>query len=118
MPEIERDGEELPRLSLGVGCDSSAQGDKVIYVCVYVCVCVCVCVCACVRVCVRAYVRLCVVCICVLCVLCYSRTSVTVYWAHVGFARSLICGAVQAARSCSPTSIASFIKSPSCFLKA
>ena len=30
MPEIERDGEELPRLSPGVGCDSTAQGDKVI----------------------------------------------------------------------------------------
>ena len=29
MPEIERDGEELPRLSPGVGCDSTAQGDKV-----------------------------------------------------------------------------------------
>ena len=28
MPEIERDGEELPRLSPGVGCDSTAQGDK------------------------------------------------------------------------------------------
>ena len=28
-PEIERDGEELPRLSPGVGCDSTAQGDKV-----------------------------------------------------------------------------------------
>ena len=27
MPEIERDGEELPRLSPGVGCDSTAQGD-------------------------------------------------------------------------------------------
>ena len=26
---IERDGEELPRLSPGVGCDSTAQGDKV-----------------------------------------------------------------------------------------
>ncbi len=25
MPEIERDGEELPRLSPGVGCDSTAQ---------------------------------------------------------------------------------------------
>ena len=25
-PEIERDGEELPRLSPGVGCDSTAQG--------------------------------------------------------------------------------------------
>ena len=32
MPEIERDGEELPRLSPGVGCDSTAQGDKVIHV--------------------------------------------------------------------------------------
>ena len=31
MPEIERDGEELPRLSPGVGCDSTAQGDKVMY---------------------------------------------------------------------------------------
>ena len=29
-PEIERDGEELPRLSPGVGCDSTAQCDKVI----------------------------------------------------------------------------------------
>ena len=29
MPEIELDGEELPRLSPGVGCDSTAQGDKV-----------------------------------------------------------------------------------------
>ena len=29
MPGIERDGEELPRLSPGVGCDSTAQGDKV-----------------------------------------------------------------------------------------
>ena len=29
MPEIERDGEELPRLSPGVGCDSTAQGNKV-----------------------------------------------------------------------------------------
>ena len=29
MPEIEWDGEELPRLSPGVGCDSTAQGDKV-----------------------------------------------------------------------------------------
>ena len=29
MPEIERDGEELPRLSPVVGCDSTAQGDKV-----------------------------------------------------------------------------------------
>ena len=28
MPEIERDGEELPRLSPGVGCDSTAQGDN------------------------------------------------------------------------------------------
>ena len=28
-PEIERDGEELPRPSPGVGCDSTAQGDKV-----------------------------------------------------------------------------------------
>ena len=28
-PEIERHGEELPRLSPGVGCDSTAQGDKV-----------------------------------------------------------------------------------------
>ena len=28
-PEIDRDGEELPRLSPGVGCDSTAQGDKV-----------------------------------------------------------------------------------------
>ena len=27
MPGIERDGEELPRLSPGVGCDSTAQGD-------------------------------------------------------------------------------------------
>ena len=26
---IEKDGEELPRLSPGVGCDSTAQGDKV-----------------------------------------------------------------------------------------
>ena len=24
--EVERDGEELPRLSPGVGCDSTAQG--------------------------------------------------------------------------------------------
>ena len=30
MPEIERDGEELPRLSPGVGCDSTAQGDNTI----------------------------------------------------------------------------------------
>ena len=29
-PEIVRDGEELPRLSPGVGCGSTAQGDKVI----------------------------------------------------------------------------------------
>ena len=29
MPGIERDGEELPRLSPGVGCDSTAQRDKV-----------------------------------------------------------------------------------------
>ena len=29
MPEIERNGEELPRLSPGVGCDSTAQGNKV-----------------------------------------------------------------------------------------
>ena len=29
MPGIERDGEELTRLSPGVGCDSTAQGDKV-----------------------------------------------------------------------------------------
>ena len=29
MPEIERDGEELPWLSPGVGCDSTAQVDKV-----------------------------------------------------------------------------------------
>ena len=29
MPGIESDGEELPRLSPGVGCDSTAQGDKV-----------------------------------------------------------------------------------------
>ena len=29
MPGIERDGEELPRLSPGVGCDSTAQGNKV-----------------------------------------------------------------------------------------
>ena len=28
-PEIERDGEELPRMSPGVGCDSTAQGNKV-----------------------------------------------------------------------------------------
>ena len=28
-PEIERDGEELPRLSPGVGCDSTPRGDKV-----------------------------------------------------------------------------------------
>ena len=28
-PGIERDGEKLPRLSPGVGCDSTAQGDKV-----------------------------------------------------------------------------------------
>ena len=28
--ERERDGEELPRLSPGVGCDSTTQGDKVI----------------------------------------------------------------------------------------
>ena len=27
MPGIERDGEELPRLSPGVGCDSTAQGE-------------------------------------------------------------------------------------------
>ena len=27
--ESERDGEELPRLSPGVGCDSTAQGNKV-----------------------------------------------------------------------------------------
>ena len=27
MPEIEKDGEELTRLSPGVGCDSTAQGD-------------------------------------------------------------------------------------------
>ena len=27
---IERDGEELPRLSPGVGCDSTAQGDAVL----------------------------------------------------------------------------------------
>ena len=34
MPGIERGawgGEELPRLSPGVGCDSTAQGDKVTY---------------------------------------------------------------------------------------
>ena len=30
-PWIERDGEELPRLSPGVGCDSTAQGNKVTY---------------------------------------------------------------------------------------
>ena len=30
MPGTERDGEELPRLSPGVGYDSTAQGDKVI----------------------------------------------------------------------------------------
>ena len=30
QPEIERDGEELPWLSPGVGCDSTTQGDKVI----------------------------------------------------------------------------------------
>ena len=29
-PDIERDGEELPRLSTGVGYDSTAQGNKVI----------------------------------------------------------------------------------------
>ena len=29
MPEIERDGEELPRLAPGTGCVSTAQGDKV-----------------------------------------------------------------------------------------
>ena len=29
MPEIERDGEDLPRLSSGVGCDATAQGNKV-----------------------------------------------------------------------------------------
>ena len=29
MPGIERGGEELPRLSPGVGCDSPALGDKV-----------------------------------------------------------------------------------------
>ena len=28
-PEIERDGEELPTQSPVVGCDSTAQGDKV-----------------------------------------------------------------------------------------
>ena len=28
MPDIEGGGEELPRLSPGVGCDSTAQGDK------------------------------------------------------------------------------------------
>ena len=28
-PEIERGGEELRRLSPGVGCDSTAQGNKV-----------------------------------------------------------------------------------------
>ncbi len=28
MPEIERDGEELPRMSPGVGCDSTAQGNS------------------------------------------------------------------------------------------
>ena len=33
MPEIERDGEELPRMSPGVGCDSTAQGNKVICSC-------------------------------------------------------------------------------------
>ena len=30
-PEIERDGEELPRLSPGVGCDSTAQGERLCY---------------------------------------------------------------------------------------
>ena len=30
MPGVERDGEKLPRLSPVVGCDSMAQGDKVI----------------------------------------------------------------------------------------
>ena len=36
-PEIERDGEELPRMSPGVGCDSTAQGNKVIqYVCRFI----------------------------------------------------------------------------------
>ena len=36
-PEIERDGEELPRMSPGVGCDSTAKGNKVIYIhtCIY-----------------------------------------------------------------------------------
>ena len=29
-PEIERDGEELPRLSPGVGCDSTEQGGGVL----------------------------------------------------------------------------------------
>ena len=29
MPGIERDGEELPRLSPGVGCDSTAQGEVI-----------------------------------------------------------------------------------------
>ena len=28
-PEIERDGDELPRMSPVVGCDSTAQGNKV-----------------------------------------------------------------------------------------
>ena len=31
-PEIERDGEELPRLSPGVGCDSAAQCNKVMII--------------------------------------------------------------------------------------
>ena len=32
-PEIERDGEWLPRLSPGVGCDSTAQGNNVLSDC-------------------------------------------------------------------------------------
>ena len=31
MPEIERDGEELPRLSPGVGYDSTAHGEMFCY---------------------------------------------------------------------------------------
>ena len=30
MPGIERNGEKLPRLSPGVGCDSTAQGEVMV----------------------------------------------------------------------------------------
>ena len=37
MPESEWNGEELPRLSPGVGHDSTAQGDKVYIICKFHC---------------------------------------------------------------------------------